>query len=461
MSLLALYETVGGSLMPAGALRKRGNAPLGRIVIDSRQVESGDVFFGLQGPNHRGSDYAEEAFARGAIGAVLDRPLEPPSDRWVICPGDTQAALAKWAAYRRRRFTGTLIAVTGSVGKSTTRQMIHTVLGRRFRGIASPRNFNNHVGLPLSLLEIQHDHDYAVMELGASRPGEIASLAQLCRPKIGVITPLGLAHLAGFGSRQAIARAKAELLAALPPDGCAVLANDAALRGAIHPGGPALTWAGTGGDCDLVAQDIRHTTEAIEFRVQDCPFHVPVCGQHHVIAALLAIGVGRVFGMDFSAIADALAAFQPLPMRCEILELRGATVINDSYNANPTAMRAALELLRDFDPPGRRIVVCGDMAELGDESGGLHWQLGSEIVTVAGAELLVACGEYCRHVVGGARTAGLPASRAIACNTVEEALPRLGQAILPGDVVLVKGSRMMRMERVVEALDQYPRRRSA
>jgi UDP-N-acetylmuramoyl-tripeptide--D-alanyl-D-alanine ligase len=327
------------------------------------------------------------------------------------------------------------------------------------------------------MLTIEPHHDYAVLELAANRPGEIAMLAELCAPKVGVITQLGDAHLGGFGNRQGVAEAKAELLAALPSSGHAVLADDSWLRAVASRCAAPITWIGTEPQCSLRAVNIDGSQGRLEFEVacgEGVPpvldnrraanpvrFSVPVWGRHHVNAALAAVAVGRMLGFDLEQIAAVLAYYQAVPMRCEVSEIRGATIINDAYNSNPTAMRAALTLLRDFDARGRRIVVSGDMNELGQQSVTLHWQLGKDIVNVGGAELLITCGRFARHVAAGARAAGLVRTRAIPCDTVEDALPYLGQAMVPGDVVLVKGSRMMGMERVVEALRQYPQRRTA
>ncbi len=446
------------------------SAVFGKVVADSRQVKPGDVFWALKGAKHDGAAFVGEALRRGAVGAIVDQDVEPSDMQWVVRVEDSYQALVDWVAWKRRNFSGTMIAVTGSVGKTTTRQMIRTVLSRKFRGTASPRNYNNHFGVPLSMLQMESNHDYAVIEIGASKPGEIASLSKLCLPKIAVITQVGDAHLGGFGSRQCIAESKAELLEALPLDGQAILGDDPWLRVVTKKCGAEITWVGLGEECDLIAKDVRAEDGRLRFRVVAASdsrlatgthFSVPVWGRHHVTAVLAAAAVGRLMGVDMTEIAAALEEYQPVPMRCEVRRLRGATVINDAYNANPTSMRAALELLHDLESSARKIVVCGDMGELGEESSALHWELGRQTVEVAQASIVIACGEFAQYVVGGARAAGISAPKAIACERVEDALPYLGQIVSPGDVVLVKGSRMMAMERVVEALERYPQRRSA
>jgi UDP-N-acetylmuramoyl-tripeptide--D-alanyl-D-alanine ligase len=457
-----LHETIGGVLGrvddPPGDTKA---TPLGNVVTDSRNVEAGDVFWALVGKHHDGAEFASEAFARGASGIVARTPVDTPPNAWGLTVRSPGKALWQWASWNRRRFSGTLIAVTGSVGKTTTRQMIHTVLAGRLSGTASPRNYNNHVGVPLSLLRIDPADDYAVIELGANAKGEIAALAKLTSPRIGVITNIGDAHLAGFGSRHGIAQAKAELLAALPPDGHAIVGDDVWLRRLARDCPAPMTCVGRGADCDLAATGIRAEGGNLSFALDGCQFDVPVWGRHHLTSVLAAVAVGRLMGIEVKESAAALEDFDSVPMRCEVTEIRGATIINDAYNSSPMAMRAALEVLREFDAPGRRIIVCGDMGELGDEAAELHYALGNEIVTLCGADLLIACGHFARDVVAGARDAGMPKVRSIACRTPEETLPYLGQAILPGDVALVKGSRVLAMERVVEALRSYPRRRGA
>ena len=238
------------------------------------------MFWALHGPNHEGEDFVGDAFHRGAAGAVVakDVALDIPSPegrgdwRWIVRVDDTHRALNDWASWRRRQFSGTVIAVTGSAGKSTTRQMIHAILQSKLQGTASPGNFNNHLGVPLSMTAIEPQHDYGVLEMGASGPGEIAAMAELAQPNVGVITCIGDAHLGGFGSRRQIAEAKAELLAALPADGRAVLGDDPWLRSVASRSAAEITWVGAGDDCDVRAADVRNINGRLAFRVDDCQF---------------------------------------------------------------------------------------------------------------------------------------------------------------------------------------------
>jgi UDP-N-acetylmuramoyl-tripeptide--D-alanyl-D-alanine ligase len=463
LTLDQLRTATGGQWLTAVGACPPADAPLGRAVIDSREAKAGDVFWALPGKNCDGAEFVPDAFRRGAAGAVVgSNAAIPAPGRWALVVRDVQQALHQAARCQRERFEGSVIAVTGSVGKTTTRQMIHAVLGVRWSGTASPRNYNNHLGVPLSMLAWRANGDYAVLELGADRPGEIAELAELCRPQIGVITRIGEAHLGGFGNRQKIAEAKAELLQALPEEGLAVLnGDDAELVRLRQRSRAKILWVGRGSQCDLSATNIKSSGGLLSLDVDGQRLHVPVWGRHHVTSILAAYAVGKSYGVPAAQIAEALAEFEPPPMRCEVAEVGRAKVINDAYNASPTAMRAALELLRDFEAPGRRIVVCGDMRELGGEAAQLHRELGTEVVTLCGADLLLACGDHADDVVAGARAAGMPSERSIACRDPLDAVPHVRRTLGAGDVVLVKGSRAVALERIIAALQSPPQRMAA
>jgi UDP-N-acetylmuramoyl-tripeptide--D-alanyl-D-alanine ligase len=304
--------------------------------------------------------------------------------------------------------------------------------------------------------------EYAVLELGASAAGEIRDLAGLCRPDVGVITTIGEAHLGGFGSREALAEEKTELLAALPADGVAVLnGDDPWLRKLSRRSRARIVWIGRGGECDLSASRVAYSQGLLKATIDGWELEAPVWGRHHLTAMLAAVAVGREFGIPRGEIADALASFEPPQMRCEMRKVRGAVLINDAYNASPAAMRAALELLATIETAGQRIVVCGDMRELGAESENWHRRIGDDVISLSGADQLIACGHFAQEVVGGARRAGMHPGRTIAFRRVEEAVQHIEQTVKAGDVVLIKGSRALAMERIVERLQARPLKQAA
>jgi UDP-N-acetylmuramoyl-tripeptide--D-alanyl-D-alanine ligase len=450
LTLEQLEQAVGGKIVlgpPGFPPQPRG--PINRIVTDSRAVRPGDVFWAIPGTTFNGADFCGEAMEKGAVGVVTPPgrlPLE--GGKWAVVVDDTLKALWDLARWNRRSFAGTVIGVTGSVGKTTTRQMIDAVLGVRLYGMASPKNYNNHVGVPFSMLGMDHDHQYAVLELGANHPGEIASLAELCQPAIGVITAAGEAHLEGFGNRQAVAEAKAELLRVLPKDGLAILNGDDDWLRAMGIRSPApVVWVGRRAGCDLAASQVHFRQGQLAFRADGKWFQVPVWGRHYLTSALAAIAVGRALGLDANSIAEGLARFVPPPGRCQVETLGRVVLVDDTYNANPISMRAAFDLLHDMEAVGRRIVVIGDMLELGPEAARLHQHAGSQVVTVAGADLLVACGEHASNLVQGARRSGMPVDRSWTCRDPEEAAGVLKEQAAPGDVVLFKASRGVGLER--------------
>ncbi|REK15758.1 MAG: UDP-N-acetylmuramoyl-tripeptide--D-alanyl-D-alanine ligase [Planctomycetota bacterium] len=455
LTVKKLHEIVGGRLRLATLPPRGGEQGRVRdIVVDSRQVRRGDVFWGLPGTCFDGSQFAGDAYARGAEGAVVGQKYVQPSPGcWSLEVSDAAKALWQLARWNRERQTGRVVAVTGSVGKTTARQMIRAVLERQLCGTSSPKNYNNHVGLPLSMLAMDPRNDFAVLEMAANAPGEIARLAGLCQPQIGVITRTGDAHLGGFGSLEGVAAAKAELLDALPEDGHAVLfGDDPRLRKVADRCRAKILWFGRSIDNDVVATHVESGHGRLSFEVDGTSMSVAVWGRHHLPSALAAVAVGRIFGMRDVEISRGLAEFEPPPMRCQIVRTEEATIIDDTYNASPVAMRAALDLLRDFEAPGRRVVVCGDMRELGPDSARLHRLLGDQIVTHCGADLLLACGQFADDVVAGARAAGMPHLRAVAIEEVADLAARCEGLLRPGDVVLVKGSRALAMERVVASL---------
>ncbi len=415
--------------------------------VDSRTLQAGEVFFALRGPNHDGHDYVAEALNKGALAAVIERPVAAAGT--LLPVEDTCRALQTLAAWGRRRWPGTVIAVTGSAGKTTTKDVIAHLLGTRMKIGKTVGNFNNHVGLPLSILRLEEDCQAAVLEIGMNHAGEIRHLAGIAQPEIGVVTNVGYAHIENFDSVAGVARAKRELIEALPGTGTAVLNADdprVVRFREIHPG-PVVTF----GFCDgaaVRATAIERSSAGTRFQVNGVWMTTPLEGRHGVRNILAALAVGRAMGFEPGAFVEAVASLEPPPMRGRRFVHRGITIIDDCYNSNPDAVRAMLEML-GATPARRRIAVLGEMLELGRWTEALHREIG-RYVAECGVDVLVGIRGAAQWLVEAASDAGMRAGAACFFSDALEAGEHLKQVAGEGDVILFKGSRGVRVERALE-----------
>lgn len=459
-SLTSLATATRGQLIGG----QNADVRSGRVVIDSRLIKPGDLFWALRGEHHDGHDFLAEARQRGASAVVVqfDR-LAQSQAVWqsgsehgpvppLIVVEDTLTALAEFAHWHRPQQEALVIGVTGSFGKTTTREMIHAVLSASHPGIRSLKNFNNHIGLPLSVLELNRTHDFAVFEMGASALGEIALLAEIARPDIGVITGIGLAHVEGFGSPEGIVLGKGELLEALPLSGFAIVpGDDPVTRAMASRARCPVLFVGESEVNHVRATNVRLANQCLTFEVEQIEYKVPVSGRHFLTAALTALAIANEIGLSPANIAQGFANFHAVPGRCQVHHIGPWTVIDDTYNANPASMRAACETLRDWQGVNKRLLITGDMLELGTHAEAAHVELG-RAAAEARVDGLLVVGEQAEMVIHGALAGGLRPSRLAQCDDLETLLTVLDCVLEPGDVVLVKGSRGMRMERVVEWL---------
>jgi len=363
-------------------------------------------------------------------------------------------AFGDFAGWYRQNQETSVIGVTGSVGKTTTREMTHAALSAGFTGTRSPKNFNNYIGVPLSLLTIERDHEFAVFELGASQQGEIRDLAKMTSPEIGVVTAIGLSHAEGFGNIENITKAKGELVEQLPKSGLAVLAgDDKRVRQLADRADCRVLFVGQEDNNDLKATNITSERNRLTFRVDGQDYGINVTGKHHLTAALCAIAVAREMGMASGLIADGLRTFSAAPGRCFHEQIGLWTVIDDSYNANPPSMNAACNVLQEWNTSGKKILIAGEMLELGDHADACHRELG-ELVAGSEIDYLLVLGPHADQVVSGAADVGMPWHRLAACQSFDNLSSVLECWLEPGNVVLVKGSRAMRMERVIDHLRQ-------
>lgn len=421
--------------------------------IDSRTIGAGELFFAVKGERLDGHDFVEAALARGAMAAVVskDQSSRYPETAPLIAVEDTLVALQTLATAVRKVWGKPLVGVTGSAGKTTTKEAIAHVLGTRFRVLKSEGNFNNHFGLPLMLLKLEPEHDVAVIEMGMSHAGEIRALAKIAQPEIGVVTNVAPVHLEFFDSLAGIARAKYELVESLPASGTAVLNADDEYVSQFGRGfmGAVLSY-GTRPTADIRAENIQPRGaegSAYDVVTSGAREHarLPLVGEHNILNALAAVGVGLARGMKLAETVAALSTLAPADKRGQVLQLGNITVVNDCYNSNPKALQAMVEALAGMKAK-RRIVIAGEMLELGPAGEEMHRAAGRQMAEQQ-IDILVGVRGLAQPMVESAQQSGV---RAVFVATPEEAGEWLARQARDGDAVLLKASRGVKLEKALE-----------
>ena len=450
MDVRTIAEITGGHLMQNGA-----SVELQGFSTDSRSLQPGELFIPLRGDNFDGHDYMNQAIQNGAAACLSEEMigglLVP-----VIKVNNTLKALGDLAAAMRRQFAGPVVGITGTSGKTTCKEMLAAILESTGPGLKSAGNFNNLIGVPLTLFDLQPEHRWAVVEMGMSERGEISRLAEIARPNIGMITNVGAGHLENFDGISGVARAKGELFIGLPSDGVALInADDPEVLQLPVANGVRRMLFGTVSEADVKAENIAGHNGSVSFDLvvegEVKKVVLPLPGRHNVANALAAAAAAYVIGVGLEQIVSGLQAFKPCPGRMELFVLtEDIVVLDDSYNANPLSVHAALDALHDLGSAGRRIAVLGDMLELGPTGPELHHHIGA--LAAERVDWLFTYGALAGEIARGAVESGFPQERVFSATSHDELAASLIEILHSGDRVLVKGSRGMRMEKVIDAL---------
>jgi len=453
-----IREAVAGRLLNGSP-----DAPVEGFSIDTRTLRPGDLYFAIRGDRFDGHTFVQEALDKGAMGAVVSTPPDGISpvavaDRILIAVGDTTRALQNVARWIRRRSNASVVAITGSAGKTTTKEIAAAFLAAGRKVMRSGGNLNNHIGLPLSLLELRHGADVAVVELGMNHAGEISRLVAIAEPDVRVWTNVAEVHTEFFPSIEAIADAKAEVLERAGA-GTVVVANadDTRVMARLRAfPGRVITFGFSRADVralEVEDRGLEGTTSLLSTVSGEARWRVPLPGRANLSNALAAAAVAVHFGVPVESIAEVAASLRPAAHRGEIVSLAGGiTVLDDAYNSNPRALQAVLNVVAADTAHGRRIAVLGEMLELGDTSTTLHEECGRTAAAARLSHLIAVGGEPARALAAAAVSAGMQASAVSYVKSSEEAAASAAGIVRPGDLVLVKGSRGIRMERVVARL---------
>ena len=432
--------------------------PVTSVSTDSRTARPGALFIAIKGEQHDGHAFVADVLDQGATAAVVSHIAEVPAryhtgGRLIQVP-DTVAALGKLAAWYRKQFAAQVIGVVGSNGKTTTKDMIAAVLGHSRKGKAAQASFNNHIGVPLTLLAVEPADEFVVVEIGTNHPGEVAALGRITKPDIAVMTSIGEEHLEFFRDLEGVAAEEFSIVPTLRGRGFLVMSDQAAqFATTARRNGIASLVYGLDEKADLRATDISGDAGGQTFKVNgrfEC--RLPALGRHNVVNALAAVALGMRFRMSDEDIAAGLAGARMPSMRMEQRRLGDITLINDAYNANPSSMRAAFEVM-DALPAGdgRKVFILGDMRELGDESQRCHQMVGRDAGR-SSARVIITVGSMARVMADGATGTAGTTKRIYAFPTVEALAARIGELLQPGDVALLKASRGVRLERLIETI---------
>lgn len=427
------------------------------VSTDSRKVGPGELFIPLIGERFDGHDYITKAFENGAAAALTQKDGIPSEGRLLIRVGDTSISLRELAAYYRSKFNIPFVGITGSVGKTSTKDMVANVIGRRFNVLSTEGNLNNEIGVPLTVFKLNERHEAAVVEMGMSGFGEISRLTAIVKPAVAIITNVGMSHIEKLGSRQNILRAKLEILEGLDSNGLVVLNWDDNLLNGVQSLLKNRTVSyGIEEGADYRAGNINSSGEGgidfeLTFEGRSYDVHLPVPGVHNVHNALAAVAAGRELGVPIEDIIEGISEYKPGKMRMNIISANGFKVINDTYNASPQSMKAALDVLEEIGVAGGRIAILGDMLEMGEWAKDAHLEVGRY---VAGKRLsrLLTVGPNASYIAAGAIEAGFPEEAVSIFLNNKDTIRFIERIVQNGDTILLKGSRGMKMEELANSL---------
>lgn len=447
-----------GELLNGVAVTRYPDEVITSIVTDSRDAREGSLFVGIVGERMDGNDYAKDALERGAVAAVVNRRIDSPGEQIVV--KDTKDAFIEMAGNYRERFSPKIVAVTGSVGKTTTKEMTAAVLSRFGKTLKNLGNKNNEIGMPETLFTMDSSTELAVLEMGMNGLGDISKLTRAAKPRAAAITCIGVSHLELLGSRENILKAKLEVMEGFPDEhGILVINGDDELLMGARADIPfeTVTFGIDNADADVAAKDIMMRAQSCEFTIDDrhngeFQAMIPVAGKHNVSDALAAYALATRIGCDPAVAAAALADYEPAGMRQKFVDHKGITVIEDCYNASPDSMRAAINTLAVLPVEGIKVAVLGDMLELGAISREAHRSIGMDAAK-AGIDILLCYGENMKLCVEGAEAADITSAEHF--ETKEELAEYLAKTVHPGDAVMFKASRAMALEDAIEWFYQY------